>query len=156
MRVEGGLRPVALFEASKGLLVLLAGFSLPSLVQDHAQQLTEQLVAHLHLNPAHHNPRVLAEAAIRVTDTHLWLLAAAALAYATLRFVEAWGLWHARRWAEWFAVAGAAVYVPFELWGLRAGPNALGLIALTVNLVIIVVVVRALRKRGAAAGVPAP
>ena len=54
-----------------------------------------------------------------MTDARLWLLAAAATAYALVRGVEAYGLWFERRWAEWFALVSAGLYVPveiFELW----------------------------------------
>ena len=55
-----------------------------------------------------------------VTNTRLWLMAGFAALYATVRFTEAYGLWHGRRWAEWFAALSGAVYVPVELYELLA------------------------------------
>src|SRR5262252_8278210 len=94
-----GLKAVALFEAFKGLAVILAGVGLLTFVHRDIQAFAERIVIHLHLNPARHYPRVFIEAAGRLTDANLWKLAAGAFAYSTLRFVEAFGLWHARAWA---------------------------------------------------------
>jgi len=75
---HAGLKAVAMFEALKGLLVLLAGFGLLALVHHDVQAFVERIVVHLHLNPARHYPRVFIEAAGRLTDARLWLLAAGA------------------------------------------------------------------------------
>ena len=37
------------------------------------------------------------------------------MAYIVIRCVEAYGLWHARVWAEWFALLSGAMYLPWEL-----------------------------------------
>src|SRR5215813_12208019 len=104
-----GLKAAAIFEALKGLLVILAGFGLLALVHRDAQTFAESLALRLHLNPARHYPRVFIEAAGRLTDARLWLLAAGAFAYSTLRFAEAYGLWRARPWAEWIGIVSGGV-----------------------------------------------
>lgn len=105
-----GLRAVALVELAKGLLVLLAGCGLLSLLHRDAGQAAEELVRLFHLNPASATPRIFIEAAARLTDARLWTLAAAAAGYALLRLVEAWGLWRGAAWAEWFGALTGAVY----------------------------------------------
>ena len=107
-----GLRTVAVFEFAKGLLVLMAGLGLLSLIHGDAQTVAENIVRLLHLNPARRYPRVFIEAASRLTDTRLWFLALAAAIYAAVRFVETYGLWHERPWAEWFAVLSAGNLSP--------------------------------------------
>src|SRR6266508_2901192 len=84
-----GLKAAALFEALKGLLVILAGLGLLAFVRHDAQAFAERLVLHLHLNPARHYPRIFIEAAGRLTDARIWLFATGALAYSALRFAEA-------------------------------------------------------------------
>ena len=91
-----GVRALALFEAAKGVLVIMAGFGLLAIVHRDAQHLAEALVRHMHLNPARHYPRIFINAAGRLTDHRLHLLAAGAFAYATVRLVEAYGLWRIR------------------------------------------------------------
>jgi uncharacterized membrane protein (DUF2068 family) len=111
-----GLRIVSLFEAAKGALVLIAGFGLLTLVHKDLHSVAEQLVRHLHLNPASHYPRIFIDAADKLTDVRLWAIALSALAYSAVRFAEAYGLWTARQWAEWFGLLTGAMYIPVELF----------------------------------------
>ena len=113
------VRSVAIFEGTKGLLVLAAGFGLLSLIHRDVQQVAESVIQHLHLNPAHHYPEIFIRAAGRVQDSRLALLASGAFVYAAFRLVEAYGLWHERPWAEWLAIVSAGLYLPveiFEVW----------------------------------------
>lgn len=139
------LRAIAAYEAAKGLLVLLSGFGALALLHRDVQHIAEQLVAHLHLNAAKRFPKIFLDAAAQVTDSHLWLLAALAALYALVRFVEAYGLWRQRRWAEWFAALSAAVYLPFEAYELLGTASWMAAGALLVNLLVVALMVRALR-----------
>jgi uncharacterized membrane protein (DUF2068 family) len=151
MRLSQGLRTVAAIEAAKGLVVLLTGLGLFSLLHRNVQQLAEQLVAHTHLNPASHTPHVFLEFAARLDDARLQQLAAAALAYAAVRLVEAYGLWHARAWGEVLAAASGAIYVPFELRELVHRPGLLSACLLLLNLAIVAFMLYSLRRRRACA-----
>jgi uncharacterized membrane protein (DUF2068 family) len=135
--IAAGVRAVALFEAVKGALVLAAGFGLLSLVHRDLEDLAERLVRHSHLDPASHYPRVFVEAAARMNDTRLRTLAALAFAYSVVRFVEAYGLWHMRAWAEWFAILSGCVYLPVELYELIERPTHLRGLVLFFNSVIV-------------------
>ena len=133
-----GMRAVAVVEAAKAVLVLAAGFGLLALIHRDVQAVAEQLVRHSHLNPAGKYPRIFLDAAQQVTDARLWLFASFAAIYSLVRAVEAYGLWYERRWAEWFALASGAIYVPVEIYelfhhftGLKVGILAtnLGIVA---------------------------
>lgn len=128
-----GLRTVATLEAAKGILVMLAGLGLLSLLHHDAQTLAESVVRHLHLNPAREYPRVFIQAATKLTDARLWLLASGAFAYAVVRGVEAYGLWRARGWAEWFAIVSGAIYLPLEVYELIHHATALKAAILLAN-----------------------
>ncbi len=134
---RAGLRTVAVFEAAKGLLVLVVGLGLLSLLHHDLQRAAEGVVRHLHLNPARHYPRIFIEAAARVGDSRLWLLAGGAFAYAGARAVEAYGLWRARAWAEWFAILAGGLYLPVELYELARHATVLKAAVLLVNLGIV-------------------
>lgn len=112
------VRTIALFEAAKGLLVLVAGLGLLSLINRDVEAIAESVVRHSHLNPASHYPKIFLQAAANVTDTHLLLMAGAAALYALVRAVEAYGLWFERRWAEWFALLAGGVFIPVEIYEL--------------------------------------
>ncbi len=132
-----GLRAVASFELAKGLIVLLLGFGAVSLVHKDAWDVAETVLKTLHVNPDHHYAQVFLNLADNVTDARLWALAAGALAYSVIRFVEAYGLWLERVWAEWFALFSGALYVPFEAYELARRPTLVRLGVLLINLCIV-------------------
>jgi uncharacterized membrane protein (DUF2068 family) len=137
MHITAGLKAVAIYEAAKGVLVLVAGFGVLALMGQDLQYYAEELVDHLHLNPAKGYPRIFIDAAANVSDGKLWMFAAFAVAYAVVRWIEAYGLWRARRWAEWFAVLSGAIYVPAELYGLVHHVSPLKVMLLILNVGIV-------------------
>jgi uncharacterized membrane protein (DUF2068 family) len=141
-----GLRMVAAVEATKGLLILAVGAGFFSLVHRDVQAVAEHVVRALHMNPASHTPRVFLDLAEKLTSTRLQLLALGATAYATLHLVEAYGLWRARRWAEWLTVVAGGFYIPFELYELWVRASWLKAALLAVNVVIVIYLIRELRR----------
>ncbi len=134
---QRGLRTVALLEALKGVIVLVAGFGLLSFLGQDAELFAGRLIHRLHLNPANHYPQIFIHAMADVTNAELWIIASFAALYSTVRFVEAYGLWHGRRWAEWLAALSGGVYVPVELFELARHATWLKAGALLVNLVVV-------------------
>ena len=132
-----GLRTIAVVEGLKGLLVLVAGLGLLSLIHHDFQEMAEAIVQRLHLNPAHNYPRIFVDAATGLTDTRLWLFAGAALVYAALHTVEAIGLWRERLWALWFGVINAGVYIPLECFELLHSVTWPTLVVLSINVVVV-------------------
>lgn len=140
---------MALFEAAKGGLVLLAGLGSLVLLHEDVQHLADLVVGHLHLNPARRLTHLFFDAAAILTEAHLRIVAVVAILYAAVRFVEAWGLWRAQRWAEWFAAVSAGIYLPVEAYELYASASWLSLGILLINLLVVGVMVRALTSRPA-------
>ncbi|GFE60927.1 DUF2127 domain-containing protein [Geobacter sp. AOG2] len=132
-----GLRVVALLEGAKGTIVLLTGFGILALIHKDLHHVAEQLVQHLHINPARHYPRIFIDAAQRVTDLQLWGLALSALGYAIVRFVEAYGLWKRMSWAEWFGLLTGGMYIPVELFEVMRGVTWPKVSILIVNLGVV-------------------
>jgi uncharacterized membrane protein (DUF2068 family) len=146
-----GLRTIAGFEATKGILVLVVGVGLLRFVHRDVQDAAERLVRHLHMSPSAHYPRIFLELAAKLTDKWLWLLAAGALLYATLRLVEAFGLWRERRWAKWLGAASGTLYVPFEAIGLFEKVTALRIASLAVNVLVVAYLLDSLRRKASRA-----
>jgi|WetSurMetagenome_2_1015567.scaffolds.fasta_scaffold813216_1 uncharacterized membrane protein (DUF2068 family) len=144
-----GLKAVAVFEACKGSLVMLEGIAAFSLIHRNIQSLADQLVNHMHLNPAKHIPRIFAEAAANITDSRLIFFAFLALLYAFLRFIEAYGLWMGRKWAEWFALLSGGVYLPIELFELSKGFTWMKFTFAAVNLAVVFYLGYVLVRNGA-------
>ena len=142
------LRSIAVFEAVKGLIVLLAGFGLLSLLHRDLHALAIALVGKLHLNPGHHYPSVFIAAATRLTDSDLWMAALFGVGYSSFRFLEAYGLWYERTWAEWLAIASGTIYLPVEVYELAAKFTWVRVTALVANLAVVVAMALLLwRKR---------
>lgn len=144
---RAAVKAVACFEAFKGVVVLAAGSGLLLLIHRDVHAVAATLVEHLHLDPASRYPRIFLDAAAGVHGTGLVWLALGAGAYALLRFVEAWGLFGEKAWAEMLAAASGALYVPFELTELVRRPTWHGGWLLAVNLLVVGLMVAALRRR---------
>lgn len=152
----GGLRTIAMFEAAKGALVLAVGLGLLSFVHYYAQSVGEEIVRRFHLNLAHHYPRIFIDAITHVDDSHLRQLAFAALLYSTLRFVEAYGLWRLRAWAEWLAIISGGIYLPLELYEIIEHATVVKAVVFLVNAGIVAYLVYVRRRRNSRRGNPGP
>jgi uncharacterized membrane protein (DUF2068 family) len=113
--LHSGLRVIAATEFAKGVLVLIAAGLIVRFVDSDVQALAEALVARFHLNPARHDPQVFVSTLRDFADAHKLVLSLGAACYALVRFIEAYGLWHARAWAWGFGILSGALYIPFEL-----------------------------------------
>jgi uncharacterized membrane protein (DUF2068 family) len=146
-----GLRAVAVFEASKGVLVVALAIVLIA-VRGQIEDYAEDFLYALHLDPDRRFSRMVLQAASKLSDARTWTLALAAATYSTVRFVEAWGLWHLRVWAEWFALLSGALYLPWEIMKVaeRATWERIGVLAINVAIVLYMLVIRVrdARSRG--------
>jgi uncharacterized membrane protein (DUF2068 family) len=131
------LRLVALLELLKGLFVLGVGFGVLSLVHRDAWDVAVGLLRFLHVSQDRRYAQVFLDLADRVTDAKLWAIASGAAVYATLRFIEAYGLWKARAWAEWFALILGAFYLPFEIYEITRRITLVRTTVLLVNVAIV-------------------
>lgn len=149
-----GVRTVATFEFSKGMVVVLAGLGVFSMRHKDIWGVAESLLEFLHVNPHHHFVGIFIDLVYRVSDVRLWKIAVVASIYVILRFVEAYGLWYIRPWAEWMAIASGSIYIPFEIDDLLRRPDAIRflIVALNVGIVLYMLMLRleAARKRHAA------
>ena len=137
-----GLRGIALFEAGKGVLAIMVAFWLLSLLHKDIQDVAEHLLHFLHkifhLNPDGHLARLIIRGARRVTPGNLHLWIGGTLAYTSIRFTEAVGLWLEKAWAEWFALISGGLYIPIEVYELAHHPTLIKWVVLTSNVVIVV------------------
>jgi uncharacterized membrane protein (DUF2068 family) len=131
------LHIVALFEGTKGLLVLLVGFELLTFIHKDIHEAALRLVEHIHLNPASHYPRIFLDLTERINDTKLWDMAIAAAMYSVVRMIEAAGLWLRKAWAEWFAVLTGGMYIPVEIYEVAHSVTWPRVTVLVVNLGIV-------------------
>jgi uncharacterized membrane protein (DUF2068 family) len=139
-----GLRTVAVVEVSKGIMGSVAGVLVVALVHKDVWDILVRIFEFLHINPDRHFAQVLLDRADRVTDAQLWTLATLLFAYAVLRFVEGYGLWRTRVWAEWLAILSGLLYMPFEVREIihKSSPLRWGLLLVNIALVVYVATIR--------------
>ena len=70
-----------------------------------------------------------------------------AATYGLVRFIEAYGLWHERRWAEWFATVSGGIYIPFELYELFHRVSWISVGALVINVLVVFLMSYALTRK---------
>jgi len=151
------LRAVATFELTKGLIVLMAACSIV-LVMHRVDpwDIADGLLRLLHISPDHHFAQAFLDWADSLTYSKLWTIAAVAMAYSTLRFIEAYGLWYARAWAEWIALISGMLYLPFEIYKLVHHQSLFHITVLTVNLAVVLYMAYALKNGEGLHGVRQP
>jgi uncharacterized membrane protein (DUF2068 family) len=131
------LRAIAIFEAAKGLAALAAGVGLLQLLHHDIHRLALALLWRFHLDPALPYPTLLLHYADLLSAINLRTLAPVALAYIAVRFVEAWGLWKEKTWAEWLGALSGALYIPLEVAHLAHRPGAINGGVLLLNVVVV-------------------
>jgi uncharacterized membrane protein (DUF2068 family) len=140
------LQAVALFELFKGIFVILVGFCALALVHKDVWLYAESLLAFLHISTDRRSAQLFLDFADSVTDAHLWAAARIAFAYSALRFTEAYGLWHARTWAEWVALISGALLLPLEVHELMRGLTLLRSALFVGNLAVVLYMLYVIRS----------
>ena len=154
------LRPIAVFEAIKGAGALIAGFVALGFLDRDNEAFAEQILRHLHIDPAWHYAQIFVKTMAEASDSQLMAVAVFFAFYAAVRFAEGYGLWHERRWAEWLAALSGGVYVPIELYELTRHVTWFRFAALVLNLIVVAYMVWLLtenrRRHAAGLNPPAP
>ena len=100
---------------------MLMGICALLLLHKDAWLYAESLLAVFHINTDRHIAQLFLDFADNVTDARLWAAARIAFAYSALRFIEAYGLWKCRTWAEWVALVSGTLLLPMEVRELFRG-----------------------------------
>ena len=128
--------------------MLAGGLGALHLLHKDAHRIAYEFISRVHLNPAQKYPKIFIDLAGNITDGRLWFFAGLALIYATFRFVEGYGLWKERLWAEWLALVSGTLYLPFEVYEVWIRNSWVTVLALSANLAVVGVVAYVLiRKR---------
>lgn len=141
-----GIRAIALYEALKGTIVLIAGIGALTLIHKNIREFAEDLVFGLHLDPESHYPQMFIEAVGHFDTTKIKYVFLLAVFYAIVRFTEAYGLWYLRAWAEWFAIISGAVYLPLEIFEIFKKPTVFRFSVFLLNLAIVLYLIYVRRE----------
>lgn len=140
-----GLRAVAAMEITKGVLAILGGILLLRLRHRDLGDVAHNIIEALHLNPAHRIFRAMIGAAGHMNGRRLIAVVCVAGGYAIIRMIEAYGLWNARAWAEWFAIVSGSAYFPLEILEVVRHPSHIirwGVLIVNILVVLYMVYVR--------------
>ena len=132
-----GVRAIAVFEAFKGFIGLIAGFGILSLMHRDIAEFAEDLVGFLHLNSEGRIAHRVVETVTKLDSTNIKWFFILALAYAAVRFIEAYGLWRLRAWGEWMGIISGLLYVPLEIYELISKPTFVRAGILIFNLAVV-------------------
>lgn len=155
------LRLLAAERAIRGVLLVALAYgvykfegaqdSLQRVFDDYLPRLTP-VAQHAGVDLQSTGPVRLIQKAL-VADPHtLTLVSLGVLAYGALELLEAVGLWLMRRWGEYVAVVGTAVFLPLEIYELLDKVTWLRLVAFGLNVFAVVYIVWTKRLFGARGG----
>jgi uncharacterized membrane protein (DUF2068 family) len=131
------LHAIAVFEAVKGLAALAASIGLLGLLHYDVRRVAVALLWRFHLDPQTHYPELLLHYADLLNAIDLRTLAPVAVAYITVRLLEAYGLWNEKIWAEWLGALSGALYIPLEVAHLMHRPTLINAGVLLANVLMV-------------------
>ncbi len=143
---------IALLEASKAVLALLAATGLEVLGPQPLRDGVNALIRRFSLDPDH---GTLPSLLNMISPDAVHLAAAAMVAYGILHLFEAWGLLRAKAWASWLGCVTAGIYLPFDIFAIIRHPGWASWSVLVINLIVVGVLARDIRKRHGPAQPPA-
>ena len=138
-----GLRLIIGYKCAKAAAEILAGGTLLALGSAGA---TEKLI-HAALTLRHHATEAwsiaLAEKLLDVsTARHVLVVALAVIADGIVTAIEGWALYRGYGWSHWLVMLTTASLVPFEINALIRHLNTAHVLLLTVNVLIVVYLLR--------------
>ena len=139
-----GLHVIAIIEAVKGALALIAASGLELLGPAPLLRWVHELIARFQLDPTNGAMAWLASA---INPGALHLAALVATLYGGVHLVEGWGLWRAKAWASWLGCIVAALYLPFDIYAFAIHRHWLEGLIVGINLLVVWVLARDLAKR---------
>nr|WP_153477109.1 DUF2127 domain-containing protein [Xanthomonas translucens] len=135
---------IALLEAGKGLLAVLAATGLELMGPLPLRAAVGRLIVRFSLDPEH---GALPSLLTMINPGAVHLAAAGMLAYGVLHIVEAWGLWRAKAWASMLGCVSAAIYLPFDIYAIVRHPGWASWAVLAINLAVVGILARDLVRR---------
>jgi uncharacterized membrane protein (DUF2068 family) len=141
------LRLLAVERLIRGLLLLALAYGVYKFngAQDSLQRVFNEylptlnpLADKLGIDLQSTGPVKLIQKALALPHSTLELVAFGVLAYGALELLEGVGLWLMKRWGEYVAVVGTAVFIPLEIYELTERITWLRVLAFAVNVFAVV------------------
>lgn len=141
---------IAVFEVIKGLAAIIASLALLNLTHQNVLHITSLFISFFRLDSDAHYFKTFFDYTDLMNNEKLHTVVLFAWAYAAIRFIEGYGLWKNRIWAEWLAAASGGIYLPIEISHLVKHPNAINAAVLVINAAVVVYMLYRLWRRSIA------
>lgn len=140
---------IALFEVAKGSVAIFASLALLNLTHQNVLYLTNFSINFFHLDSDAHYFKTLFDYTNLLNNEDLRTLVLMVWLYAAIRFIEGYGLWKNRVWAEWLAALSGSIYLPIEVSHLIKHTNVINTAVLVTNATVVAYILYRLWRRRA-------
>jgi uncharacterized membrane protein (DUF2068 family) len=141
------IRVIAVERSLRGVLLLAAGIYLLFHLNTDFGRVAERVVRSIDIDPHQHFFHRIITRLHHLHAHGLRIAGIAALGYGALELVEGVGLWLDQLWAEYLTVIATSLLIPFELYELAIRPSLWKAGGILVNVLIVLYLARALRRR---------
>jgi uncharacterized membrane protein (DUF2068 family) len=121
----------------KGLMMLLFGLGVLSLVGQNLDQRFDELLRWIHLDPEKRFFSDLGDKLQNITPSNVRGVAIGTMFYSVFSFVEGIGLIFRLRWVGWVVIGESLFFIPIEIYDLMAGFSKVVFVILLLNIFIV-------------------
>jgi uncharacterized membrane protein (DUF2068 family) len=153
---ERALRIIAIYKFVKCTGLILVACVVFGFTNEPFLDRVARMVEHLPIQTGRHVLQHWMDQLTGMTPGHFIVAGIAACFYAALFFVEGFGLWTGKRWAEYLTTIATASLIPFEVYELIRHATWVKVVVLIGNIAIVIYLIFLLRRgKNGAAGKPA-
>jgi uncharacterized membrane protein (DUF2068 family) len=141
-----GLRVIAVFKLTKGLLLLAVGIGAIKLLHRDISEIATSWITAIRVDPDNRLIHGLITKLGLMNDRKLEELSIGSFFYAALLLTEGVGLWLKKRWAEYFTIIVTCSLIPLEIYEIAKRVTVTRIVILLVNAAIVWYLFVQLRK----------
>jgi uncharacterized membrane protein (DUF2068 family) len=141
-----GLRIIAVFKLTKGLLLLAVGIGAIKLLHKDVSELATSWITAIRVDPDNRLIHGLVAKLGLMNDRKLEEISLGSFFYAALLLTEGIGLWLKKRWAEYFTIIVTCSLIPLELYEIARRVTVTRIVILLINAAIVWYLFIQLRK----------
>jgi uncharacterized membrane protein (DUF2068 family) len=141
-----GLRIIAVFKLTKGLLLLAVGIGAIKLLHKDVSELATNWIAAIRVDPDNRLIHGLIAKLGLMNDHKLEEISLGSFFYSALLLTEGIGLWLKKRWAEYFTIIVTCSLIPLELYEIARRVTFTRIVILLINAAIVWYLFVQLRK----------
>jgi uncharacterized membrane protein (DUF2068 family) len=131
------VRLIAIDKLSKGTILILVALRMLTLLGQDVHEWAVEFVSRHGIDVGNRYAQLVLERLIGVGTKQLITWSSVALVYSLVLFVEGFGLWYQKRWAEYITAIGTALLIPLELYEIYERFTWIRMAIIVVNVFIV-------------------